>query len=74
MGFSIFCILESLLLLANAIAILSDKFLKRCKKNLNKFLDNIHKPFSESKNYISAKNQIALLLYVIRRYGKCMIN
>lgn len=30
MGFSIFCILESLLLLANAIAILSDKFLKRC--------------------------------------------
>jgi hypothetical protein len=31
MGFSIFHILESLVLLANAIAILSDNFLKRCK-------------------------------------------
>lgn len=26
---------------------------------------------SDGKSYISAKNQIALLLYVIRRFGKC---
>ena len=31
MGFSIFNILESFLLIANALAILSDRFLKRCK-------------------------------------------
>ena len=29
MGFSIFCILESMLLCANAIAILNERFLKR---------------------------------------------
>ncbi len=34
MGFSIFCILESFILLANAICILSDKFLKRCNISL----------------------------------------
>jgi len=29
MGFSIYCIIEAALLLANAIAILNDRFLKR---------------------------------------------
>ncbi len=31
MGFSLFFILESALLIINAIAILSDRFLKKCK-------------------------------------------
>ena len=32
MGFSLFNIIESFLLLANALAILSEKFLKKCMK------------------------------------------
>ncbi len=32
MGFSLFNIIESFLLLANALAILSEKFLKKCTK------------------------------------------
>lgn len=31
MGFSIFCILESILLLANAFAILNERFLRKSK-------------------------------------------
>ena len=33
MGFSLFYIIESLLLLANSVAILSDRFLKKCNIN-----------------------------------------
>ena len=31
MGFSIYCILEAMILVANAIAILNDRFLKQSK-------------------------------------------
>jgi len=39
MGFSIFCIIEACLLVANAIAILNERFLKKSKflKDLNRF-------------------------------------
>ena len=33
MGFSLFNIIESFLLIANALAILSDRFLKKCNNN-----------------------------------------
>jgi len=33
MGFSLFYLAESLLLLANSVAILSDRFLKKCTNN-----------------------------------------
>ena len=41
MGFSIFCILESCLLVANAIAILNDRFLIPCKTFNHRFLFNL---------------------------------
>ena len=42
MGFSLFNIIESFLLLANALAILSEKFLKKCKK-LSIYNDTFYK-------------------------------
>lgn len=35
MGFTLYCIIEAALLLANAIAILNDRFLKQSNKSLN---------------------------------------
>ena len=33
----------------------------------------MHEPFTQGNTYISAKNQVAMLLYVTRVYGKCEI-
>jgi hypothetical protein len=35
-------------------------------------LDNLHTPNSENSSIISVKNQIAMILYLFRVYGKCM--
>lgn len=57
MGFSIYCILEACLLIANAIAILNERFLKQSKLELNKLtsikilvgfhVDNINPAFAQ---------------------------
>ena len=78
MGFSLFNIIESFLLLANALAILSEKFLKKCMKLFihNYFIIiiivGLNKPFQGgASGIISPKNQLALMLYFFRVYLKC---
>ena len=77
MGFSLFNIIESFLLLANALAILSEKFLKRCINYFYnwfyvKYIVGLNKPFQGgASGIISPKNQLALMLYFFRVYLKC---
>lgn len=56
MAFSFFYLLESCLLIANALAILSDRFLKQCNKHssLSHFHNNFY-IYSRSKRTIQTK-------------------
>ena len=76
MGFPFFYLLESCLLIANAVAILSDRFLKKCIIYLKWHaisLVGLNEPFQLNNNIISPKNQLALILYFFRVYLKCKI-
>ena len=38
---------------------------------LSLILDELHSPNSENSSILSVKNQIAMILYLFREYGKC---
>ncbi len=75
LGISLFCLLESILLIINSMAILSEKFLAKCK-NLTKkitIIDAMDRPFmgEGQGDIINPRNQVAMILYITRHYGKC---
>lgn len=88
MGFSLIYLLESCLLIANALGILSDRFLAKCIihylniyllfwLNSLKFiffcLDGMDRPMQNENENFSAKNQVAIMLYFFRTFGKCKL-
>lgn len=71
----ILTILESILLIVNAIAILNEKrFLKKCKFNNNKdgFDTSAAQPGSINEK-ISSKNQLIMMVFTLRSVGKCKV-
>ena len=70
--FSIIYLLESCLLIANALGILSERFLGKCNFYLKK-TDGMETPFQQEQGSFSAKNQVAFILYFFRVYGKCKL-
>ena len=85
MGFTIYCILEAALLIANAIAILNDRFLKTSKFYLLTFavgfhVNQIERGSPEQQNQVApaidfgGKNSIILLLHTFKNWMKCKNN
>jgi hypothetical protein len=69
-------ILESILLIVNAIAILNEKrFLKKCKKCLDIIdgFDTLSAQPNSPNEMITSKSQIIMMAFTIRSVGKCNI-
>lgn len=70
MGLSLFCLVESVLLIINALAILNERrFLRKCKRVLE--LDGLDQESLKHLDMSSVKGQIGMLLFSARRYGIC---
>lgn len=70
----ILTLLESILLIVNAIAILNEKrFLKKCNIFilLKDGFDTVSSQPGDVNEVVSSKNQVIMMIFTLRSIGKC---